>query len=264
MLGVLGALVVKAPMFYPALLLCSGILNLLCHLIFDAKPAAGDKKKDDGDKKEDYKEINVGLSWQTGLLLIFIYFAILLALVTLKNFVSYPPLLWLEAFYRMGSMIFGGGQVLIPLMITEFSEKKWMAEQAILDGVALGQLLPGPMFNFVAYMGAVIGGVPGAIMAGLGIFTPGLIAQFAVLPFWNKFRSNVYVQPVMEGINAAAIGLVAAAFVMLWKKWVKTVAQECIAVVTITFVGYFGWAAPAGIIIGGLTGVLLHFTPIGD
>ena len=128
-----------------------------------------------------------------------------------------------ENFYRNGSFIFGGGQVLIPVLFTEFVEfKGYLTEQEFLSGFGLGQCVPGPVFSFVSFIGAIsmrgagVGGeIWGAFVAAAGIFLPGTFLIFFVIRFWEQLKKYRVVKASLEGIHAASSGLVIAAGLLL-------------------------------------------------
>ena len=92
-----------------------------------------------------------------------------------------------EVMYRIGSLIFGGGQVVLPMLQTEVVPS-WMTKDQFLQGLGLAQSMPGPLFNFSSYLGAVYRGVPGALVAYVGLFGPGVILIFGMVPFWARLR----------------------------------------------------------------------------
>jgi chromate transporter len=122
------------------------------------------------------------------------------------------------AFYRAGALVFGGGHVVLPLLDEAIVAPGWVDTQTFLAGYGAAQALPGPLFTFAAYLGASmrqpIGGIAGAALALVAIFLPGLLLQLASLPFWTVLRGSRSMQSLLRGINAAVVGLLAAA---LWR-----------------------------------------------
>lgn len=120
-----------------------------------------------------------------------------------------------DAFYRSGALVFGGGHVVLPLLQTAVVGPGWVDQSRFLDGYAAAQAVPGPLFTFAGYLGAVLHGQPtgvaGAAIALLGIFVPGLLLVVGVLPFWDALRSRRWVRAVMRGANASVVGILAAA-----------------------------------------------------
>ncbi|ETV71785.1 hypothetical protein H257_12931 [Aphanomyces astaci] len=161
------------------------------------------------------------------------------------------------AFFRIGSIIFGGGQVMLPMLLNDIVQAGWVTKDQFFIGFALIQSLPGPLFNMSAYLGAVALGVPGALLAALGLFGPGVGLFFAVLPLWELVRSNHKLQVFMAGVNSAAIGLVVAAIGLLWQHAIHSHGDAAICLATGVLVGLFNVPAPVGILIGGALGYSL-------
>ncbi|RZK77112.1 MAG: chromate transporter, partial [Pedobacter sp.] len=135
------------------------------------------------------------------------------------------PIRLFENFYRNGIFIFGGGQVLVPLMFTEFVQmKQYLHASGFLSGFALQQVLPGPTFSFTSYIGALsmknfgygIGGqILGGIVAVIGINLPGLILVLFIVPFWDDLKKIARIKYSLSGINAVSVGFIIAAFILL-------------------------------------------------
>ncbi|KAF0694524.1 Aste57867_14606 [Aphanomyces stellatus] len=161
------------------------------------------------------------------------------------------------AFFRMGSIIFGGGQVMLPMLLNDIVDAGWVSKEQFFIGFALIQSLPGPMFNMATYLGAVALGVPGAFLAAAGLFGPGVGLFFAVLPLWELVRTNQKLQVFMAGVNSAAIGLVVAAIALLWQNAIHNHASAAVCLATGVLVGLFNVPAPVGILVGGILGYVL-------
>jgi chromate transporter len=116
-----------------------------------------------------------------------------------------------DAFYRAGALVFGGGHVVLPLLQGELVPRGWISNEAFLAGYGAAQAVPGPLFSFAAYLGAVIGGVGGAVLCTIALFLPGLLLVTGALPFWEKLRGNLRAQSAMAGVNSAVVGLLLAA-----------------------------------------------------
>jgi len=155
---------------------------------------------------------------------ILLFFASLGALVNRTSPFSLPIRLF-ENFYRNGIMIFGGGQVLVPFMYTEFVEMKgYLTSDQFLSGYAFQQALPGPTFSFTSFVGGmtlknagfnVYGQIMGSIIAVLGINLPGLILILFIVPFWNDLKKITRIKNSLSGINAVSVGFMGAAFLLL-------------------------------------------------
>ena len=120
-----------------------------------------------------------------------------------------------DSFYRAGALVFGGGHVVLPLLEAEVVQSGWVTPDAFLAGYGAAQAVPGPLFTFAAYLGAVLGpepnGVAGSVIALVAIFLPGFLILIGVLPFWDRFRSMTRAQSLMQGANAAVVGILGAA-----------------------------------------------------
>jgi chromate transporter len=120
-----------------------------------------------------------------------------------------------DAFYRAGSLVFGGGHVVLPLLGAETVEPGWVSPDTFLAGYGAAQAVPGPLFTFAAYLGAVStvppAGVTGGLLALGAIFLPSFLLVFGVLPFWDRLRASAGFRRALGGVNAAVVGLLAAA-----------------------------------------------------
>jgi chromate transporter len=121
-----------------------------------------------------------------------------------------------DAFYRSGALVFGGGHVVLPLLQSQVVVSGWVSPESFLAGYGAAQAVPGPLFTFAAYLGAVSGpqpnGLVGAIIALVAIFLPGLLLVYGTLPFWDSLRNMPRAQAAMRGANAAVVGILAVAF----------------------------------------------------
>jgi chromate transporter len=140
-----------------------------------------------------------------------------------------------NAFYRSGALVFGGGHVVLPLLRQAFVAPGWITDDAFLAGYGAAQAVPGPLFTFAAYLGAVVNrtphGLAGAALGLLAIFLPGILVLLGVLPYWDSLRSQSGARAMMAGVNAAVVGLLAAALYQpLWTTSVTGFADFCVVV----------------------------------
>jgi chromate transporter len=131
------------------------------------------------------------------------------------------------AFYRSGSLVFGGGHVVLPLLQAEVVTPHWVTNETFLAGYGLTQAMPGPLFTFAAYLGAVMqptpNGVAGSAIALIAIFLPGVLLVYGMLPFWDELRSRQTMQAAMRGANAAVVGILGLAlYNPIWTSAVLT------------------------------------------
>jgi chromate transporter len=191
-----------------------------------------------------------------GVINIAAFFAILILVIVVRAlFPTCINCVIAEVFYRVGAVIYGGGQVVLPMFISELVDTGYMTESAFLYGLTLIQSLPGPLFNLSAFLGAVVGGVPGMIIAWIGIFAPGVMLIFGVYPFWSKLSQQQWMKKVLVGLNAGALGLILSAFFILWVKFPVIYASA--ALLGGGLVLFYDVATPIAIVISGLFGIVL-------
>jgi chromate transporter len=155
----------------------------------------------------------VGHGFAIGCLLVF--FALLVGLPLLTTAFPSQALAMFNAFYRAGSLVFGGGHVVLPLLQAAVVPPGWVTNNAFLAGYGAAQAVPGPLFTFAAYLGAVMGPQPngwaGAAISLVAIFLPSFLLVIGVLPFWQALRGKPFAQAALTGVNAAVVGLLLAA-----------------------------------------------------
>ena len=157
------------------------------------------------------------------------------------------------AYYRSGALVFGGGHVVLPLLHTAFVGPGWVSDGEFLAGYGAAQAVPGPLFTFAAYLGIVAHttprGIAGALLGLIGIFLPGMLILLGALPFWASFRGRVGAQAVMDGINAAVVGLLAAAlYDPIWKSSIEHPADFALALAGFLLLT-FGRVAPVVVVV---------------
>ena len=169
-----------------------------------------------------------------------------------------------DAFSRAGALVFGGGHVMLPLLQAGVVDPGWVDGPQFLAGYGAAQAVPGPLFTFAAYLGALSevgpGGIGGALLALLAVFLPGILLLVGVLPFWNGFRRRPWAHALMQGANAAVVGILAAAlYSPVFTTAITGPGPFCLAVVC--FVLLLAWRLPpwAVVVIAAAGGVLLAF-----
>ncbi|MFD0959747.1 chromate efflux transporter [Paenibacillus chungangensis] len=186
-------------------------------------------------------------------------FALLLIVLPLARIWA-PDGGWLamfESFYRSGSLVFGGGHVVLPLLEREAIPAGWVTEEQFLAGYGAAQAVPGPLFTFAAYIGAVAGGWWGVLIATVAIFLPAFLLVVGTLPFWNALRGLPKVQGVLKGVNAAVVGILLAAFYdPIWTSSVTTPADFVMALALFLLLVY--WKLPPWfVVLAGAAGGML-------
>lgn len=230
-------------------------------------------------RADDAAHIKYGMF--VGGLLLAIWLSVLVVVVVLVALFgdSLPePLQWFEVFYRTGSIIYGGGQVVLPMLLDSVvqynctvdpcvvASDSWVTPEQFYAGLGVVQALPGPLFNFAAYLGAIIAinaqylFLWGSIICWVGLFAPGILLIFGVLPFWSKFRSWSWYRRALPGLNAAAIGLIVqSVFVMAFQVYeISPFPQStiCIGIIAFTAVDTMKWFEPAVVLGGVALGVI--------
>ena len=187
-----------------------------------------------------------------GALALVVFLAALLALPGVSRTVDSRPLDVADSFYRSGSLVFGGGHVVLPLLEAEVVPTEWVTEDEFLAGYGAAQAVPGPLFTFSAYLGTVMGFLDpwwlGGLLALAAIFLPSFLLVWGVLPFWERLRGYVSVRRALMGVNAAVVGiLLAALYDPVWTSAVK--APEDFALGAAAFVLLAFWKTPPWLVV---------------
>jgi chromate transporter len=152
---------------------------------------------------------------KTGIIAWILFFALLLGLPVLRQIHPSHALEVIDSFYRVGSLVFGGGHVVLPLLQAEVVGPGWVTNEQFVAGYGAAQAVPGPLFTFAAYLGTVMGSEPngwtGAMVALMAIFLPSFLLVTGALPFWDSLRAMPVFQSALKGINAAVVGLLLTA-----------------------------------------------------
>jgi chromate transporter len=254
---------IQTPFVFPAILFVAGLISASK---FKAQP------------KEEKKKISI--LWSNFLLWLgVLVFAALLGWATKSIPEVTRPIRLFENFYRNGSLVFGGGQVLAPMLYTEFvrkdsteervrpvefTKKAYLNHDEFLTGYAIVQTLPGPVFAFSAFIGSLsmreygtFGEIIGAFMSALGIFLPGTFLIFFVIRFWDSLKKYRAIRASLEGITAASAGLIAASAIILFQPLDNTFMNFAFTIGTFCLLAFTRLPSPF-IILGGLAlGLLL-------
>ncbi|MDY7992954.1 chromate transporter [Paenibacillus polymyxa] len=201
-------------------------------------------------------QIAVSRTFAVCSLVLFCALLVALPLVTPSEEVGWLTLF--DSFYRSGSLVFGGGHVVLPLLEREVVPTGWVSQEDFFAGYGATQAVPGPLFTFAGYLGAIAGGVPGAVVATLAIFLPAFLLVVGALPFWNGLRNNPKIQGALVGINAAVVGiLMAALYDPLWTTAILKPMDFALAI--ILFMMLVFWKLPSWVVVlaGAAGGILL-------
>jgi chromate transport protein ChrA len=222
------------------------------------------------------RRLNVG--WKFGLLIILLFLVSFIVVMVLRGTLSNKSRLYslFANMYLAGTIIFGGGPVVIPLLREYIVAENWVSPRDFLIGLALIQAFPGPNFNFAVYLGsltAINGGynsAAGAVLGFLGIFVPGLTTVHGTMGVWNAVRGWRWVKSALRGVNAAAVGLIYTAVYRLWQigyidegfqQGTSLAVEPWWVVVTATsYVGgcWFRVSPPVAIVIGAVMGLIWY------
>ncbi|KAF4969813.1 hypothetical protein FSARC_3038 [Fusarium sarcochroum] len=224
------------------------------------------------------QEYRLNFSWKSGTIVIATFLLTFIVVLVLRGTLSEPPLLYklFANLYLAGTIIFGGGPVVIPLLREYVVAEGWVSPRDFLIGLAIAQAFPGPNFNFAVFLGgltAINGGYPaivGALIAFFGIFVPGMVLVQGTMGVWGILRSRRWVKSGVRGINAGAVGLIYTAVYRIWQVGYidqgfqsgKSLADDpwWVVVTATAFVGgrYFGLAPPLAILLGASLGLLRY------
>ena len=183
---------------------------------------------------------------------IVLFFAILIGLPLIAAVFPYQGIRLFEAFYRTGSLVFGGGHVVLPLLQASVVPSGWVSNDTFLAGYGAAQAVPGPLFTFAAYLGAVMGPAPngwaGALLCLIAMFLPSFLLVIGPLPFWDNLRRQTWARSAVRGVNAAVVGLLLAA--LYNPVWTAGIANGTdFAIATAAFLLLFMWQTPPWLVV---------------
>ena len=181
-----------------------------------------------------------------------LFFVLLIGLPLLAAATASQSLDLFDAFYRAGSLVFGGGHVVLPLLQAEVVPRGWVDNDTFLAGYGAAQAVPGPLFTFAAYLGAVMQPAPngwvGATLCLVAIFLPSFLLMVGALPFWEELRRQALVQSALRGVNAAVVGLLLAALYQpVWTAGILTAGDYALAITA--FLLLYLWQAPPWLVV---------------
>jgi chromate transporter len=196
--------------------------------------------------------LNFPVSRRAGIMALVLCAALLLVPPILVSATGSQTLALLDAFYRSGALVFGGGHVVLPLLQAQVVTPGWVSNETFLAGYGLAQAVPGPLFTFAAYLGAVMGPPPngpaGAALALVALQLPGMLLVYGMLPFWDAMRTRPAAQAAMRGTNAAVVGILGAA--LYSPVWISAVlTQRDFALALGGFLLLTVWKVPPWIVV---------------
>jgi chromate transporter len=187
-----------------------------------------------------------------GAALLALFFVLLAGLPLFAAVFPSQTIKLIDAFYRAGSLVFGGGHVVLPLLQASVVPPGWVSNDAFLAGYGATQAVPGPLFTFAAYLGAVSGPAPngwiGAVICLLSVFLPSFLLVVGALPFWEELRRRPFAQSMLRGVNAAVVGLLLAAlYHPVWTSGILGAGDFALAIAA--FLLLFMWQTPPWLVV---------------
>jgi len=185
------------------------------------------------DTAAEHTPLNLSLHPGIGVAALGLFFVLLLFLHPLAAAIDNQALRLFDAFYRAGALVFGGGHVVLPLLQAAVVPPGWVTNDAFLAGYGAAQAMPGPLFTFAAYLGAVMipspNGPLGALIGVVAIFAPSFLLITGLLPFWDSLRRRQVMQATLRGVNAAVVGAFLALSFWAVSPWIVVVAGALVA-----------------------------------
>ena len=189
---------------------------------------------------------------RTGIAAWIIFFTLLIGLPLLRQIAPSHALEVFDSFFRVGSLVFGGGHVVLPLLQTEVVGPGWVTNEQFVAGYGAAQAVPGPLFTFAAYLGAVMDTEPngwtGAFLTLIAIFLPSFLLVMGALPFWDLLRSVPVFQSALKGVNAAVVGLLLTAlYTPVWTSAIHSPADFGLGLVAFGLLMF--WKCPPWLVV---------------
>ena len=223
------------------------VAGILGYILFKSHTAAEDDR------------MTFSLSKSVGYISLALFFGLLILLPILREATSLNWIAMFDSFYRSGSLVFGGGHVVLPLLEREFVPTGWLSEEAFLAGYGAAQAVPGPLFTFAAYIGAIIDGWQGGLLATAAIFLPAFLLILGTLPFWDALRRNSKISRALMGVNAAVVGILIAAFYHpIWTSSILEPIDFVFAAVLFSMLVYWKLAPWIVVVTGAVGGWILY------
>jgi chromate transporter len=204
------------------------------------------------DKPTDLVELGVRVKRSYAISALILFFAALIGLPLLVVAFPSQTMSLVDSFFRSGSLVFGGGHVVLPLLQSEVVPPGWVSNDAFLAGYGAAQAVPGPLFTFAAYLGMVMTGEPngitGALICLLAIFASSFLLVIGAMPFWDSLRRVGAVQNALLGVNAVVVGLLLAAlYNPVWTSAIFSAADFGLALAAFTLLVF--WKTPPWLVV---------------
>ena len=204
---------------------------------------------------EPASKMELSFGKKTGIVSWVLFFGLLVLLPIFKPFVQSIYYSIFDTYYRVGSIVFGGGHVVLPMLQREVD----VAPDIFLAGYGAAQAVPGPLFTIAGFLGQVTAGIPGALLAVFAMFLPSFLLVIGMLPFWSIIRSKKGIQAALKGVNAAVVGILfAALYDPVFTSAVKEPIDFVIVLITGTALIVYKWAPIKVVIVSAILGAIVH------
>ena len=243
--GAASTYLIRSPWIFPLVLVIGGVASILA-----------------SQEKGIWNKSPINPPWRY--LALFVFFTAGSFLLSVATDIRFFHLF--ESFYRYGYLVFGGGQVVVPVMLSELVEvKQYMTQPEFLTGYGLVQGLPGPMFSFAAYAGGMAARhgtafqqVLGALAGGIGIFLPGLLLIYFICPVWENIKQIRAIKISLKGVNAIAGGMILAAAIILMQANGLGLSNLAMTAITIAILATKKVPAPLIVVMALGAGIAFH------
>ena len=211
-----------------------------------------------GETRQDHDHLPITVGRRAGLGWLALFVVLLLGLPALAHMLPGQTTAMMAAFFRAGSLVFGGGHVVLPLLQAEVVGPGWVDNETFLAGYGAAQAVPGPLFTFAAFLGAAMHSAPSGVLGGvvglLAIFAPSFLLIAGALPFWEQLRQSRHTLAALAGINAAVVGLLLAALYQpVWTSAITGPRDFALAVLAFVALSFWRWT-PWLVVLGSALG----------
>jgi chromate transporter len=200
------------------------------------------------DAPDDHVALPLTIGKTAGAVALALFIGLLLVLPLLAASTTSKTIDLIDAFYRAGSLVFGGGHVVLPMLQAEVVPRGWITNEQFLAGYGAAQAVPGPLFTFAAYLGMTIGGWWAALVCLLAIFASSFLLVIGAMPFWEAIRRRPSVQSAMRGVNASVVGLLLAAlYSPVWTAGITSSKDFALGIVA--FLLLYAWQVTPWLVV---------------
>ncbi|MDN4608540.1 chromate efflux transporter [Sporosarcina highlanderae] len=203
--------------------------------------------------------IHLSFGKRTGVAAWTIFFVLLIGIPAIRSYFHNATIAIFDTFYRVGSIVFGGGHVVLPMLEREVVPAGWMDAETFIAGYGAAQAVPGPLFTLSGYLGQLMNGPSGAVVAVVAMFLPSFLLVIGTLPFWSAIRSKIGIQAALKGVNAGVVGiLLAALYDPVFTSSIIQPIDFAIAVIAFGLLQYYKVAPWLVVLVTAILGALSH------